>query len=644
MLSPKLRQRLRIHALFAVFTAALGIIVMRSLQLQVLQHSSLQKLSRDQYLDEVRIDARRGQIFDRNSKPLAVAVDVPSVFAVPQTILDPRQSARKMAEILDLDVTTVYQKLATDRSFVWLKRQVSPEMAAKVESQKIRGIGVTREAKRFYPHKELAAQLLGFTDVDARGIEGIEKSLDKFLSGEPQVVAAVRDGRGHAVLEGILDPEQRSRGADVYLTIDLQIQHAAQIALKEAVQKTHADSAMAVVLDVASSEILAMASVPMFNPNNAAESRPDKRRNRPVTDMFEPGSTLKPITAAAALDVGAVKANAVFFCENGSITIGTHTIRDSQPHAWLSLSGIIERSSNIGIAKVGEQLGAVRLANALELFGFGKRTELPLPGETSGAVRSPTTWSKVGLANISFGHGLAVSALQLASAYRVLAGEGVYRSPQLLRSVVYSDGHREDLQVPKERRVVTAKAAHQVMSMMEAAVGPNGTGKLAAIDGYRVAGKTGTAQKIDSVSGGYSNDRFMALFAGVVPADAPRVVIVTVLDEPEGDHQGGAVAAPVFASIAAATMRQLGVVPKNMSGPISVSVAAPEVQTPTVVAPPVKGTMPSFVGLTALQAVEHFNSLGANLQLEFSGSGKVVRQELLAANGSTPRLRLELRQ
>ena len=328
----------------------------------------------------------------------------------------------------------LYQRLASDRLFVWLKRQVPPDVAERVQKLKLKGIAITKEPRRFYPNREIGAHVIGFTGVDASGLEGIERQLEDELAGEPHVVAAVRDARGNAVLEGDLDPERLSNGADVHLTLDVRIQDAAQSALERAVKTTAAKSGVAVVLEVPTAEVLAMAVEPVFNPNRPSEAAPEVRRNRAITDMFEPGSTFKPLVVAAALEAGTIAPGATFFCENGRYEIGDRTIRDSKQHGWLDVTGIIAKSSNIGAAKIGATLGRDRLAAVLRRFGFGERTGVSLPGETAGSLREPSCWSKVSLATISYGHGVAVNALQLAVAYRALAS-GQYDSPQLVRSV-----------------------------------------------------------------------------------------------------------------------------------------------------------------------------------------------------------------
>ena len=634
------RFNLRARLLQLLFMGGLALVLVRAVKLQIFEHANLAALARGEYLRDLRLPAARGQVYDRYGKPLAISVDVPSVFVNPTSIQDPRTAARSLSPVLNLELDAVYQKLASDRMFVWLNRQVAPEVAAKVEALKIAGVGIIKESRRFYPNREVGAHLLGFAGVDGHGLEGIERQFDDVLAGEPQVVSALRDAKGNAVLSGNLDPERRTSGADLHLTLDLRVQYATQAAIEKAARASRAKGAVALVLDVPSAEILAMAAYPDFNPNQAAQIDPEIRRNRIVTDLFEPGSSMKPIVVASALEARAVSPQVTIFCENGSLRVADHTIRDTKPHGWLGLTDILAKSSNIGAAKVGQALGRERLAASLRAFGFGERTGVALPGEVAGLLRPPETWSTVSTATISFGHGVAVNALQLAAAYRVLAARGRYRQPEIVRSIERADGKVEMPPVRLERRVVSDKTAERVSLMLEKVVSADGTGLLAKVPGYRVAGKTGTAQKPDPVAGGYSADRYVAVFAGYLPAEAPRVVIVVAIDEPEDVHTGGAVAAPVFAEIGDSTMRYLGVVPSESVAGVIKPVAAPPpaeaegtlvearaAPEPTQVKVALAGSVPSFLGLSARQVLSAYTELGAGLNLEMQGSGRVVQQD-----------------
>ena len=628
----------RVQLVLAVFWGCLGLVVARAAQLQIYQHAHLQHLAREQYLNTVHVPARRGQIYDRSGNALAISVDVPSVYANPKALVDPRAVAKQLAPVLGMDVPSLRERLESDRYFVWLKRQIEPPEAERVAALAIPGISITKEPRRFYPNREIGAHVVGFAGLDARGLEGIEKQFDTDLLGEPQVVPAVRDARGGAVLAGGLDPTQRSRGSDVRLTLDLQLQHAAQAAVQRSLINARARGAMALVLDVSTAEVLAMAVAPAFNPNQGAKEKAERRRNRLVTDVFEPGSTLKPLVVAAALDAHAINPKTVMFCENGRYTIGRHTISDTSPHAWMGLTEILAKSSNIGMAKIAQTLGRDRLEASLRQMGLTKRTGIELPGEVNGMLRPAASWSELETATISFGQGMAVNGLQLAAAYRALAADGVYKEPRLIKAIDRSDGTRVVLPPSPERRLFAAATAKRVSTMLEASVNPGeGTGRLAAVPGYRVAGKTGTAQKADPLTGGYSRDRYLALFTGYLPAEAPRVVIVVAVDEPQGSHFGGTVAAPVFAEIGLAAMQRLGVLASSPQPPVAqpaapLQVAAAEAvvdEHPAVVDGPAvrSGLLPSFVGLTPRQAVERFVQSGLGVDLNLVGTGRVVRQD-----------------
>lgn len=641
----------RVRTVFAIFAVGLVLVGLRAMQLQIDQHEHLSQLAQEQYLNTVKIPARRGHIYDRNGTPLAVSVDVPSVFANPAMVEDAASAARRLAPILQLPKQALHERLASERYFVWLKRQVTPDVAESVRALKIKGISITKEPRRFYPNREVGAQLIGFTGRDGQGLEGIEKALDTALVGHPQMVAAMRDARGRAVLGGGLDPLQRARGQDVYLTLDLPIQHLTEQALARVMQSTHAKSASAVVLDVASAEVLAMAVVPTYNPNRAAQASPGARRNRVLTDIYEPGSVIKPLVVGSALDSRALSPNAQIFCENGKFKIGRHTINDTSPHGLMSLTEIIAKSSNIGMAKIAQTMGKNELERSLRSFGFGQRTNIGFPGEVQGVLRPSSSWSELETATIAFGQAMAVNGLQMAAAYRVLAADGAYKKPQLVRAMEGANQRLQPMHTSSERPVLTWETAQQVTRMLEAASGPTGsTGRLASVPGYRVAGKTGTAQKADPLTGGYSRDRYIALFVGFLPVDAPRVVISVAVDEPMTNHYGGVVAAPVFAEIGAAVMQRLGVIATEAIDEKPLPVAAqqpskdssPPTQNPVVTAnaqplapkmvpvtlhQPANGLTPSFLGLTSRQAIERYTQAHVLGDLNLQGTGTVIRQE-----------------
>lgn len=638
-------RRLRVVA--AVFALAFCGLFVQAFRLQVLEHEHLGRLAKEQYLGHVKIPARRGNVYDVTGTPMAISVDVPSVYANPAAITDRAHVARCLAPLLHLPAATLQQKLAAGRYFVWLKRHVTPPVGEAVRALRLPGIGISEEPKRSYPNNEVAAHVLGLAGTDGAGLEGIEQVLDSHLLGAPQMVAALRDARGRGVLHAGLDVEQRARGGDVTLTVDLQVQHLAEQALARAVTTTGARWASAVVLDVPTGNVLALAQAPTFSANRAGQTPPEVRRNRILTDLIEPGSTLKPLVVGAALDAGAVHPHTMLYCEHGRYAIRGHTISDTHPHGWLTLTDVLAKSSNIGMAKVAEMLQKEPLERALRNFGIGTRTGVEFPGEVAGVLRDAHGWSPLETATVAFGQGMAVNSLQLAAAYRALAADGMYVAPRLVHSVRRSDGHGVRLPRAEGHRALSVDAARRVTRMLEAAIMPaGGTGRLAAVEGYRVAGKTGTAQKADAVTRGYSKDRFVALFAGYLPAEAPRAVIVVAVDEPKTNHYGGVVAAPVFAEIGAAAMHRLGVlasagVPQARPSaeeaatlrvqPVALAAgideAALERPATPAAAGGAHGRLPSFVGMTPRQAVDAFVRRALPGELTFSGSGRVVRQQ-----------------
>jgi cell division protein FtsI (penicillin-binding protein 3) len=528
---------------------------------------------------------------------------------------------------------------------VWLARRVSPQVAQQITEMQIPAVDIVYEPRRFYPNREVGAHILGFSGLDAKGLEGIEKQFDSDLIGQTQHTIALRDARGGIVLQSGLDPSKRSQGMDIYLTLDIQLSFAVQAALQKVQQKTQAQASMAIVLDVPHAQILAMEGIPSFNPNEGSKIQADLRRNRMVNDLIEPGSTLKPLVMAAALDHKIVHPNKPWFCENGRFLIGKHVITDAHPYGWLMPLTIIAKSSNICMAKIGQKMGASRLYLALKDMHLQERTGVELPYESSGLLRPGKTWSPLEVGTIAFGQGVAISLLQLASAYRALAAGGVWQQPTLVQSLLASDGHVSVPPEPRQKRIFTQETARQVTQMLEAAVASKGaTGQLAALKGYRIAGKTGTAQKANPNGQGYSKDDYIALFAGFLPAENPKVVIVVAIDSPKHSHYGGVVAAPVFAEIAAVIMQRMGVMPSEnqipmriQDAPVTESLSLPQnvppeqaskkatAQAPASTPHP---DLPQFIGLTAHQAVVLFSKSKLPYRLYITGTGKVIRQKL----------------
>ena len=625
--------RARVLVMGGVLLAALAATLVRAVSLQVLQRARLASMASDQSVREMEIPARRGDIYDRRGIPLAQSVEVDSLWLDPSMVADLRRAARDLARTLRLDAADLEARLTRARRFAWVKRQVTPQEVTAAQRLEIPGLGVAKEPKRFYPQRELGAQVLGVVGTDGHGLEGLELAFEDELSGQSEKVEGTRDARGrNLLLQGA--PEAVGRqGATVTLTLDRQVQYAAEKALDRAVDESKAIGGMLVVLDPRSGELLALAQSPRFNPNAPAPGiAAGALRDRPALDLFEPGSTYKAFVAAAALDDRAVRPEDVFDCEGGSWEVGRHVIHDTHPHGVLNLSRILAVSSNIGAAKVAQRLGREGMMRTARRFGFGERTGLALPGEGRGSIPYPK--ADVTLATQAFGQGLSATAVQVAAAYGALANRGVLMRPYLVSRVTDPDGVvLLENQPTRVRQAVTERTARQVIQMLEGVVQKDGTAPRGALEAYRVAGKTGTAQKPDPVARGYSDKR-IASFAGVVPADEPRLVVYVVVDEPKTDVYGGLVAAPAFREVATAVLPYLGVPPS-----LSVLASAKKVPIPPpmqvkeepAAAQPVTErleqgsvSVPNVQGQVGRDAVARL--LATSLEPRLRGSGRVMAQ------------------
>jgi cell division protein FtsI (penicillin-binding protein 3) len=624
------------------FLTLLAVVFGRAFYLQIYQQEKLRELAQDQYVRQIEIPARRGDIFDRRGTPLAQSVEVDSIWVDPSMLPEVRKAARALAKALKLgadDAEDLQARLEKGKRFAWVRRQAKPQEVEAVKALGLSGLGFTKEPKRFYPQRELAAHVVGVVGTDGRGLEGLELAFDDELSGQNSSLSGFRDAKGRKLLvQGALDPIERE-GASVTLTLDRHLQYVAEKALVRAVEESKAVAGTVVVLDPKTGELLALANSPGFNPNTPATAQQSTIRNRAALDAFEPGSTMKAFVIAAALEEKAIKPDDVFFCENGAWTIGRYTINDTHSHGWLAAKGILQVSSNICTAKVGQVLGREKLVAAYHAFGFAERTGLSLPGEGKGVIPFPK--AEVALANQSFGQGLTATAVQVAAGYGALANDGVLMRPYLVSKVVDPDGVVLLENRPTEvRRVVSSKVARQVVGMLESVVAKDGTAPKAAMQEYRVAGKTGTAQKADPVARGYSDKR-IASFVGMVPADNPRAVILVVVDEPKTDVYGGLVAAPAFKEIATAAMAHMAVPPSRTVAPeVAVAPVAPPAaaktplspkptpERPTVAVREGEGTgtvrVPDVQGQVGREAVVKL--LAAALEPQLLGSGRVVSQ------------------
>jgi cell division protein FtsI (penicillin-binding protein 3) len=568
----------------------------------------------------------RGAIQDRNGAVLATSVASSQVAVRRQEYRYDPAHAAALAPHLGMSVAELDRKLREDRRrWFWVARNVTIDAANSIRRLRIPGIDVHRGQSRAYPQGPLAAHVVGFTGVDAQGLEGIERVWDAQLRGEPESVRVCRDVRGQVFLNES-DMLGLNQGATVELTLDATLQSIAESELKQEVEDTRAIGGSVVILDPRTGEVLAMAVVPQFDPNDYNAYDVSSRRNRVVTDVFEPGSTTKPLLVAAALDAHAVTVHDEFFCENGLTYIGRWPLRDHHPHGTLTVPEILRVSSNIGSAKIAAKLGAETFHRYLTAFGFGRPTgvEVGVNSESDGMLKPPSAWRPINVANIAFGQGVSVTAMQLASAFATLANEGKRMLPYVVRQVVDSDGNVIVRKEPTaEAQVVRPEIAREVTRMLEAVTRPGGTAPRAAVEGIRVAGKTGTAQKAEA--GGYSKDRWLASFVGYLPADDPRLVIAVTVDEPKTSHFGGTVAAPVFRRIAEASLDYLYIsrMPKVTEPVVYLETDGAEFAPPDV--QDFDGSMPRLEGLSLRSAMRAMDGCDCAVQVE--GSGYVVAQQ-----------------
>ena len=556
---PPWRQRVVLVVLLGAFATLIG----RSLYLQAFNNEFLGDKGRARFERVIDISATRGRITDRHGDVLAVSTPVRSIWAIPEDVeLTPAQ-ARDLAALLEIDVREINRKLATERDFVYVKRQLPPDLADRITALKLPGIHQKNEYRRYYPSGEVMAHMVGFTGVEDTGQEGIELAFNSQLSGKPGSRRVIKDRRGNVVedVESINPPLE---GKDIVLALDSKVQYLAYSHLKQALEENRAKAGGVVVLDARSGEILALANLPTYNPNNRVKLAGAQLRNRALTDSFEPGSTMKPFTAALALETGKVRSDTPIQTAPGKMTIGSATISDAHVHGVLTVAQVIQKSSNIGAAKLALSMKPEEMWAMFDSLGFGTPLKLGFPGEVGGRLRPAKTWKPIEQATMAYGHGISVTLIQLAHAYQAFARDGDLVPISLAR-----------LSAPPltGKRVFSAQTAREVRTMLEMAVQPGGTAPKAHIPGYRVAGKTGTAHKIEG--GAYAN-KYVASFVGFAPASEPRLIVAVMIDEPSnGKHFGGDVAAPVFAQLMAGSLRTLGVAPDAPLKPLVMTSAEP---------------------------------------------------------------------
>ncbi|MGH3135032.1 MAG: peptidoglycan D,D-transpeptidase FtsI family protein [Gaiellaceae bacterium] len=544
----------RIVLLAGVFVTILAVALGRAVWLQAVKGPELAAMALRQHRETVVVPAARGTIFDRNGEPLAIGEQATTVYANPRQVDSARDLTLAVGKALGLEPAVVYPQLADrTRGFVYVARKADPLKAEALEELGFAGLGFYPEELRTYPQGPVAAQVLGFAGLDNKGLEGLERSLEEVLAGRPGSQTIVKDPFGRAL--DVVSTKPETPGKNVRLTIDHQIQANAETVLQETVRRWGAHAASAIVMDPHTGSVLAMAVAPRFNANRFPTTRPDRRRNRAVTDTYEPGSTFKLVTVAAALQEGVVGPSTSFRLAP-TMKVSDRVIREAHTRGTqrLTVRQIVEYSSNIGTITIAQRLGEGRLSSWIDRFGFGARTGIDFPGESPGFALTLDQWSGSTIGTVPIGHGIAVTPIQMARAYAVIANGGVLVRPHLIERV---DG--QPVARTKKRRVVSRAVSEQILSMLRGVV-LEGTGTEAAIPGYTVAGKTGTAAKIDS-SGRYSTSRYVASFVGLVPATKPRLVVMVMVDEPRGNIYGGVVAAPAFREIARYNLQHLEVPP-----------------------------------------------------------------------------------
>ncbi len=549
--SNMLRVRLPLWRAWVVVTLLLlwfVALLVRSLYLQVMNNDFLLQKGDARYSRVIEISAHRGMITDRQGEPLAISTPVESVWASPQDIELSVEKKQLLAKLLDMSKAEIDKRLAdTSKEFAYLKRGLPPEQAAKVMELGIPGVFLQRDYRRYYPAGDVTAHVLGFTGVDDNGQEGLELTYQKWLAGQAGSRRVIKDRPGH-IIEDVASVKTPQEGRNLALSIDRKIQYLAFRELKAAVEGNKAKAGAIVVLDAKTGEILALANLPSYNPNNRVKLNRNSTRNRSITDIFEPGSTMKPVAIAAALEAGKFTANSRIETSPGHFSIGPATIRDAHPQGLLTVAEIIQKSSNVGSAKIALTLQPEYLWGVFSHMGFGQSPRSGFPGEASGKVRPYKTWRPIEQATMSYGHGISVSLLQLARAYTVFASDGELKPLSMLKLD----------EMPAGERVISPQTAQAVRAMLETVVQPGGTAPKARITGYRAAGKTGTAHKQDG--NGYAADRYISSFVGFAPASDPRLIIAVMIDEPSnGQYYGGAVAAPVFSKVMGGALRMLSV-------------------------------------------------------------------------------------
>lgn len=621
--------RYRIYLVAVFFIIGTGVILYRAFQLQVLERDKLESIARAGYQGEIQLLPKRGIIYDREGHELAVSVNVGSVYANPKLIKDKVKISQLLALNLNRKQSEILSLIKSNRSFVWVERRISPEKVTQIRELNLKGIGFAFETKRFYPGREIAAHLIGFAGADNQGLEGLERKYDEILRGPTHTLVRMKDALGRSFYVD-KPPGDLDTIHNLTLTIDKDIQYKAQQALEAAVQKSKGKSGQCLIMNPQTGEIVAMAVVPSFNPNVFDRHKPYEWRNRVITDCYEPGSAIKAFLLAAALEKNAVSPNTLFDCENGNYRIANRIIHDTKKHGPLTVSDIIVLSSNIGAVKIGWELGYQRFYDYLLRFGFGSKTEIDLLGERNGFIRPVGESRQIDMATTFFGQGMSATTLQLGVAMSAVANGGKLMRPYVVKKITDQSGRViEETHPYMVRRVISEDTAQKTVRILEDVVSDRGTAPLASISGYRVAGKTGTSQKVDPATGRYSNKDYVAIFAGFVPADDPKLVIVVMVDEPRGQIYGGIIAAPVFKEVGAWALNNLRINPKIRTATIESSLVEGQksktvTQDGDAAEADTQGLLPDFTGRSMRQVLKEVGGLGIDVEVE--GTGLAFKQ------------------
>ncbi len=537
----------RAIVLSAVIVFSFFAVILRLVDIMLFNHERFAEKAKIQQAKKESIPVKRGFIYDRKGRPLAINLDTESIFIDPSEIKSPDIVASALSGVTGYKKEMILRKVNADKRFIWIQRYQDIEYTKKIKELKMEGVGFIPDTKRYYPKGSLASHIVGFVDLDSNGLEGVEKKYNKYLSAPKETILVRRDAKGNLLSEGM---KGEIRGNDIVLTIDEGLQHILEKHIDEAVLQWRAASATAVMMNPYTGEILAMASRPTFDPNKPSGVKAEQRRNRAITDCYEPGSTFKIIVSAAALEERKVNPDTRFDCSAGYIEVAGKKMKDVHKYGVLTFKEVVQKSSNVGTIKIGQKLGSEKIHEYITRFGFGEKTEIDLIGEVSGLVRPPEKWSAMSIGAISIGYEILVTPLQVLRAYSAIASGGLLVKPYVVSEIYSSDGEIFYKALPEAKRILSENTANMFKEILKSVAEDGGTAKTAAVEGNKVAGKTGTARLLDQKAKRYSTDKYVSSFVGFVPAESPKIAMIVVIHEPRGAIYGGVVAGPVFKKIA----------------------------------------------------------------------------------------------